>query len=95
MYSKIQLVDKIQKKMKNVTEEGIANQLSTLLDLIVENMKQQNRIEIRGLGIFTTRMRNAKVNKNPITGKLVRTPQRLMPFFKPSSIIKKKLMEND
>ena len=79
--------------MRTLSDEKISMQLNTLLDLIVQNMREQNRIEIRGLGVFTARQRSAKVNKNPITGNLVRTPQRLMPFFKPSSIIKKKLMD--
>ena len=53
-----------------------------------------NRIEIRGLGVWTVRQTNPKPNaRNPRTGETIFVPARRKVHFKPGQVLKKVLSE--
>jgi integration host factor subunit beta len=49
---------------------------------IAAELKDGGRIELRGFGVFTTRVREARVARNPRTGESVNVPAKRMPHFK-------------
>ncbi|MEE2644487.1 MAG: HU family DNA-binding protein [Myxococcota bacterium] len=56
------------------------------VNLIFRSMKEalvnEERIEIRGLGSFHVKLREARVGRNPKSGTQVDIPNRKIPFFK-------------
>ncbi len=60
----------------------ISNFIEKLREAI-ENLKEDDRIELRGFGTFGIKKRKARVARNPKTGEEVRVPDRKTPFFKP------------
>ena len=54
-----------------------------MLEHMAERLAGGGRIEIRGFGSFTPRLRRARVGRNPRTGTLVSFPARYAVHFKP------------
>ena len=64
-----------------------------LLETISRFLEQQNSIEIRGFGTFYAKMRKPRPARNPKTGEVVPLNRRLVPLFKYSGDMKKKIVE--
>jgi integration host factor subunit beta len=62
-----------------------------LLGTICKFLEGQNSIEIRGFGTFYTKMRKPRPARNPKTGEVVPLNKRLVPLFKYSGDMKKKI----
>lgn len=59
-----------------------------------EVQKDGARIEIRGFGTFSQRLRNPRVGRNPRTGDSVDLPERKMIFFKAGKLLQKETNKN-
>jgi nucleoid DNA-binding protein len=64
-----------------------------LLETISRFLEEQNSIEIRGFGTFYAKMRKPRPARNPKTGEVVPLNRRLVPLFKYSGDMKKKIVE--
>ena len=64
-----------------------------LLDTIANFLEGRNTIEIRGFGTFYTKMRKPRPARNPKTGEVVPLNRRLVPLFKYSGDMKKRIVE--
>jgi integration host factor subunit beta len=80
--TKKELITKIQKKFKIYPQKNIALAVQTIFDSISGALKNNERIEIRGFGMFTIRERRPRVGRNPKTGEEVVLGDRKVPFFK-------------
>jgi integration host factor subunit beta len=49
---------------------------------IVAQLQKGSRVELRGLGSFSLRLREARNGRNPKTGENVSVPKKNVPFFK-------------
>jgi len=59
-----------------------------------ESLMEGNRIEIRGVGVWTVRRTNPKPNaRNPKTGEIISVPARRKVHFKPGKVLKAALSE--
>jgi len=56
--------------------------LEIILDAIVGTLSGGGRVEIRGFGSFTTRIRKARIGRNPKTGALVKVPSKRVVHFR-------------
>jgi len=68
--------------------------VGTILDEIVAAMARGDRVEIRGFGTFSVRLREARSARNPRTGKEVTVERKLYPYFKAGKEIKSRLNSN-
>jgi len=64
-----------------------------LLETISRFLEEQSSIEIRGFGTFYTKMRKPRPARNPKTGEVVLLNRRLVPLFKYSGDMKRKIVE--
>jgi nucleoid DNA-binding protein len=64
-----------------------------LLETISKFLEEQNSIEIRGFGTFYAKMRKPRPARNPKTGEVVPLNRRLVPLFKYSGDMKKKIVD--
>ena len=58
--------------------------VETLFDSVVEALKSNDKVEVRGFGSFRSRQRQPRTGRNPKTGDAVAVPAKRVPFFKPS-----------
>jgi len=76
------LIKKTQEKFKTYSQKDIALAVQTILDSMTGALKRNERIEIRGFGIFVMRKRKPRIGRNPKSGAAVSLGDRLVPFFK-------------
>ncbi|MDT8273313.1 MAG: integration host factor subunit beta [Desulfomonilia bacterium] len=56
--------------------------VNTILNSMINAMKQSRRIEIRGFGSFVMRQYRPYVGRNPKTGEKIKVKEKILPFFK-------------
>ena len=56
--------------------------VNTILNSMIQAMKQTRRIEIRGFGSFVMRQYKPYVGRNPKTGEKIKVKEKTLPFFK-------------
>ena len=72
------------------TEAVIDGFLST----IKNSLQEGERVEFRGFGSFSVKKRMPKKARNPGTGEVVYLPERYVPTFKASKLLKEMITEN-
>lgn len=90
--TKADLVNVIAEKAKlqHKQAEVIVN---LIFDMMVDALKNNHRIEIRGFGSFVNREYGAYQGRNPKTGQVVNVQPKKVPFFKVGKELKE-LVDN-
>lgn len=57
--------------------------VNTVFAQIMEALKSDDKIELRGFGSFRVRRRRSRLGRNPKTGDRVDVPSKRIPYFKP------------
>ena len=57
--------------------------VNTVFEQIIEALKGDDKIELRGFGSFRVRRRRSRQGRNPKTGDRVDVPSKRIPYFKP------------
>ena len=81
--TKADLIDEVS-RVVGVTRKDSEAIIEAVLDSIVHSLRMGQKIEIRGLGSFRIRQRQARLGRNPKTGERVQVPPKWIPYFKPS-----------
>ena len=89
--TKSELIFKITSKNSYLYNKDVSKIIDTLFDCITKALKNGERIELRGFGTFTTKLRDARIGRNPKTGEPVAIPQKKMPFFKMGKSMKERI----
>jgi len=55
---------------------------------IIEALRHDDKIELRGFGSFRVRRRRSRQGRNPKTGDRVDVPSKRIPYFKPGKELK-------
>jgi integration host factor subunit beta len=88
--TKADIVEEIAARTKLNKKESFV-----VVDLIIENIKntlaEGKKIEIRGFGSFKVKQRGERMARNPRTGEAVHVPAKLVPYFKPSKLLKERI----
>lgn len=79
-------------QLSRLDAEGI---VTTIFDEIVEAMSRGDRVELRGFGAFSVKKRDARLGRNPRTGKKVQVEEKRVPFFKAGKQIRDRLNETE
>ena len=69
----------------------VALAVNMMLEHMATCLAGGGRIEIRGFGSFSLRLRRARVGRNPRTGTPVSLPARYAPYFKPGKELRARL----
>ena len=89
--TKSELILKITSKNSYLYHKDVYKIIDTLFDGVTKALKDGDRVELRGFGTFTTKLRNARIGRNPKTGDPVAIPQKKMPFFKMGKLMKERI----
>ena len=69
--------------------------VEAIFDSVVNALREDDKIEIRGFGSFRTRQRQSRIGRNPKTGARVDVPAKRVQYFKPSKELKDLVNEQD
>ena len=89
--TKSELILKITSKNSYLYHKDVYKIIDTLFNSVTKALKNGDRVELRGFGTFTTKIRNARIGRNPKTGEPVAIPQKKMPFFKMGKSMKERI----
>ena len=81
---KSELILRIAEQNPHLYEQDAADIVNTILDTVADALAQGDRVELRGLGVFTARRGGARAGRNPRSGAAVAVPERVYPMFKMS-----------
>ena len=81
--TKAELVDQVT-ALGDLTRRDGEVIVETLFDSIIEALKANDKVEVRGFGSFRSRQRKPRTGRNPKTGESVAVPAKRVPYFKPS-----------
>ena len=89
--TKSELILKITKKNSFLYQKDVNKIVDTVFSSITKALKDGDRVELRGFGTFSTKLRKARIGRNPKTGEPVAIPQKKMPFFKMGKSMKERI----
>ncbi len=81
--TKADLVDQVT-ALGDLTRRDGEVIVETLFDSIIDALKGNDKVEVRGFGSFRSRQRKPRTGRNPKTGESVAVPAKRVPYFKPS-----------
>ena len=92
---KSKLLRQLSKNYPNFLKKDLEKFTNIILDEIKRTLKRGDRVELRGFGIFSTKIQKARISRNPKTGEKVNTPEKKTIHFKMAKDLFKKLNDND
>ena len=79
---KSELIKRIASQNPHLFERDIEKIVNVILDEMVEALRRGDRVELRGFGAFSVKLRAPRQGRNPRTGAVVAVAERALPFFK-------------
>jgi len=79
---KSDLVQRVAVQNPHLYQRDIEKIVNAILDEIVGALRQGDRVELRGFGAFSTKLREARQGRNPRTGAVVSVAKKATPYFK-------------
>lgn len=84
------LADKISKELELSRQKG-RKFLDRILETIADDIVYTGRIELKGIGTFTTTERPEQVINHPVTGQTIEVPEKKILRFRSSKTIRQRL----
>lgn len=88
---KSDLIALVRRAKPRLASHDAAQIVDIFFDRIAEVLVSGGRVELRGLGSFSTRSIDARTACNPRTGMLVEVVKKRHPYFKPSGKLARRL----
>lgn len=79
--TKSELIDEVAQR-KGLARKEAELAVNTVLQEISETLGHSGRVELRGFGSFSVKLRPSRDGRNPKTGELVQVTEKRVPFFK-------------
>ena len=92
---KSKLLKQLSDSYPNFLKKDIEKFLNIILNEIKKTLKRGERVELRGFGIWSTRIQKARISRNPKTGEKIQTPQKKTIHFKMAKELFNKLNSNE
>ena len=92
---KSKLLKQLSNSYPNFLKKDLLKFTEIILKEIKRSLKRNERVELRGFGIFSARIQKARISRNPKTGEKVNTPEKKTIHFKMSKDLFKKLNDEE
>ena len=79
---KAKLIDRIAIANPHLSRSDAERTVNAILEEIIATLARGGRVELRGIGAFSVRVRRGRPGRNPKSGAKVTVPERRVPFFK-------------
>jgi len=90
-----QLIEQITAKQRRMSNSDIKHAVESSFDYMSQALSMGERIEIRGFGSFSLHFKKPKIMRHLKTKEVMHIPGRNIPYFKPSSLINKRLNKGE
>ncbi len=89
--NKKELIEIIANEQDQLPYKDIELSVKTIIESMINSLKNGKRIEIRGFGSFSLRYRKSRIGRNPKSGESVNIDERYVPHFKPGKDLKERV----
>ena len=86
-----ELLQALSAENPDLRPEEVEQVIDIFFDEIAARLAEGGRVELRGFGTFSTRLRDARTGRNPRTGDPVDVPSKRVPYFKPGNEMRERL----
>ena len=70
---KSKLLKELAKNYPNFLKKDLEKFVNIIFNEIKQTLKRGERVELRGFGVFSTKLQKARISRNPLTGEKVNT----------------------
>jgi len=95
LVTKLKLLKRLSGNYPNFLKKDLEKFTHIILDEIKQALKNGDRVELRGFGIFSTNIQKERISRNPKTGEKVNTPEKKTIHFKMAKELFKKLNNDE
>ena len=88
---KSKLLKQLSKNYPNFLKKDLDKFIEIILKEMKNTLKRNERVELRGFGVFSTNIQKARISRNPKTGEKVNTPEKKTIHFKMAKDLFKKI----
>jgi integration host factor subunit beta len=88
---KSELVGRLAQRYPHLYHRDVERIVSTILDEISKALAKGHRVELRGFGAFSVKVRPSRVGRNPRTGQPVTVEEKRAPFFRTGKELRERL----
>ncbi len=88
---KSELVARLAERHSHLHLRDVERAVSAVFEQMAAAMARGDRVEIRGFGSFSVRLREAKVGRNPAAGDRVDVGEKVFPHFKAGKQLRQRL----
>lgn len=91
MAIKSDIVQILSRRFPQLMADDVNLAVNIILNEIGNALQQGHKAEFREFGVFTAHKKNSRVARNPKTGEQLITPEKIVPRFKPSILLNRRL----
>ena len=88
---KSKLLKELSNNYPNFLKKDLEKFINIILSEIKSTLNRNERVELRGFGVFSTNLQKARISRNPKTGEKVNTPEKKIIHFKMGKELFKKI----
>ena len=88
---KSKLLKQLSNNYPNFLKKDLEKFMNIVLEEIKKSLRRSERVELRGFGVFFSKIQKARISRNPKTNEKVDTPEKKTIHFKMSKDLFKKL----
>ena len=86
-----ELIQKIADDNPHLYQRDVEKIVNTIFEEITRAMAAGDRVELRGFGAFSVKVRDARTGRNPRTGEAVEVDEKHVPFFRTGKLLRDRL----
>ena len=86
-----ELIQIIADENPHLYQRDVERIVNTVFNEITEALAKGDRVELRGFGAFSVKLRDARMGRNPRTGEAVKVDRKAVPFFKTGKLLRDRL----
>ena len=92
---KSKLLKQLSQNYPNFLKKDLEKFTEIILKEIKRTLRRGERVELRGFGVFSTKIQKARISRNPKTGEKVHTQEKKTINFKMAKDLFKKLNDHE
>ena len=89
--TKSELVKQLSKTYPNLLKKDLEKFFDIFINEIKVALRNNERVELRGWGVFSTKNQRGKTSRNPKTGSSILVQSKSHPYFRASKLLKETL----
>lgn len=88
---KSELVLRLAQRYPHLFHRDVERIVCTVLEEVAVALADGKRVELRGFGVFSVKVRSSRTGRNPRTGQAVRVGEKRSPFFRTGKELRERL----